>query len=89
MTALNFKHLRYFWMVAKAGSIARASEQLHVSPQSISGQLTTLEDALGVQLFHRAGRNLELTETGRRTLSYADEIFTLGDELLDLSLIHI
>ena len=84
MTALNFKHLRYFWMVAKAGSIARASEQLHLSPQSISGQLTTLEDALGVQLFQRVGRSLELTETGRRTLSYADEIFTLGDELLDM-----
>ena len=84
MTALNFKHLRYFWVVAKTGSIARASEQLHLTPQSISGQLTTLEQALGVELFQRVGRNLELTETGRRTLRYADEIFTLGDELLDM-----
>ena len=84
MIGLNFKHLRYFWMVAKTGSIARASEQLHLTPQSISGQLTTLEEALGVQLFQRAGRQLELTETGRRTLSYADEIFTLGDELVDM-----
>ena len=84
MTAINFKHLRYFWMVAKAGSIARASAQLHLSPQSVSGQLTTLENALGVQLFQRAGRNLELTEMGRRTLSYADQIFTLGDELVDM-----
>lgn len=84
MTALNFKHLRYFWMVAKAGSIARAAEQLHLTPQSISGQLTTLEQVLGVQLFQRVGRNLELTETGRRTLSYADEIFTLGDDLMDM-----
>jgi len=82
--ALNFKHLRYFWMVAKAGSIARASERLHLTPQSISGQLATLEAALGVQLFQRVGRQLELTETGRRTLSYADEIFTLGDELVDM-----
>ena len=84
MIAINFKHLRYFWMVAKAGSIARASEQLHLSPQSISGQLTTLEEALGVELFQRVGRQLELTETGRRTLTYADEIFTLGDELVDM-----
>ena len=84
MITLNFKHLRYFWRVAKAGSITRASEQLHLTPQSISGQLTTLENALGVQLFQRAGRNIELTETGRRTLSYADEIFTLGDELVDM-----
>lgn len=84
MISLNFKHLRYFWMVAKAGSIARASEQLHLSPQSISGQLATLEQALGAELFQRAGRNLELTDTGRRTLSYADEIFTLGNELLEM-----
>jgi LysR family transcriptional regulator, transcriptional activator of nhaA len=84
MNAINYKHLRYFWMVAKAGSIARASEQLHLSPQSISGQLATLEEALGVELFQRAGRQLELTETGRRTLGYADEIFSLGDELLEM-----
>ena len=84
IASLNFKHLRYFWMVAKAGSIARAGEQLHLTPQSISGQLTTLEEALGVALFQRSGRNLELTETGLRALSYADEIFTLGDELLDM-----
>jgi LysR family transcriptional activator of nhaA len=80
---LNYKHLRYFWMVAKAGSIARASAQLHVTPQSISGQLRELEGALGSALLRRAGRGLELTETGRRILGYADEIFALGDELLE------
>jgi LysR family transcriptional activator of nhaA len=57
---------------------------LHLTPQSISGQLATLEAALGVTLFQRAGRQLELTETGRRTLSYADEIFSLGDELMEM-----
>jgi len=80
---LNFKHLRYFWMVAKAGSIARASERLHLTPQSISGQLTTLEEALGVTLFERRGRALQLTEAGRQVLTYADDIFTLGDELAE------
>lgn len=84
MAALNFKHLRYFWAVAKSGSIARASEQLHVTPQSISGQLSELEASLGTALFRRAGRGLELTEVGRRALGYADEIFSLGDELLDV-----
>lgn len=84
MAALNFKHLRYFWMVAKSGSIARASAQLHVTPQSISGQLTELEGALGTDLFRRAGRGLEMTDVGRRILSYAEEIFTLGDELLEI-----
>lgn len=84
MSSLNYKHLRYFWMVAKSGAIARAGEQLHLTPQSISGQLRELEERLGVELFRRAGRGLELTDTGRRILSYADEIFSLGDELLEV-----
>ena len=84
MATLNFKHLRYFWAVAKSGSIARASAQLHVTPQSISVQLRELEETLGVELMRRAGRGLELTEVGRRILSYADEIFNLGDELLEV-----
>lgn len=83
MAQLNFKHLRYFWMVAKSGSIARASEQLHLTPQSISGQLGEFEDSLGVELFRRVGRGLELTETGKRLLGYAEQIFSLGDELLE------
>lgn len=83
MAVLNYKHLRYFWMVAKSGSIARASEQLHLTPQSISGQLSEFEESLGVKLFRRVGRGLELTERGERMLGYAEQIFTLGNELLD------
>lgn len=86
MPQLNFKHLRYFWMVGKAGSIARAGEQLHLTPQSISGQLRELEENLGVELLRKAGRGLELTEMGRRIFGYADEIFSLGDELLEAAL---
>ena len=78
---INYKHLHYFWVVAKEGSISRASEQLHITPQTISGQLSLLEENLGEALFNRVGRNLELTETGRLALSYADEIFSLGGEL--------
>ena len=66
MAQLNYKHLRYFWMVGKSGSIARAGEQLHLTPQSISGQLRELEESLGVDLLRKAGRGLELTETGDR-----------------------
>ena len=84
MSSLNFKHLRYFWMVARTGSIAKAAEQLHLTPQSISGQLSEFADTLGVELFRRVGRNLELTDTGRRILSYAEEIFSTGDELLEI-----
>jgi len=78
---VNYKHLHYFWAVAKEGGVARASERLHLTPQTISGQLSLLEDYLGTALFTRVGRNLELTETGRLVLSYADEIFSLGGEL--------
>ncbi|MDH5388570.1 MAG: transcriptional activator NhaR [Gammaproteobacteria bacterium] len=81
---INYKHLHYFWVVAKEGGIARASERLHLTPQTISGQLSLLEDHLGEALFNRVGRNLELTETGRLTLSYADEIFSLGGELEEM-----
>ncbi len=84
MAALNFKHLRYFWMVAKTGSIARAAEQLHLTPHSISGQLSEFNEALGVELFRRSGRGLEMTDAGRRILSYAEEIFNLGDELIEV-----
>jgi LysR family transcriptional activator of nhaA len=83
--ALNYKHLRYFWAVAKFGAIARASEQLHLTPQAISGQLSEFEQCLGVKLFRRAGRGLDLTDAGRRIFQYADEIFSLGDELLDVA----
>lgn len=78
---LNYKHLHYFWMVARHGGIARASERLHITPQTISGQISLLEEQLGESLFSKAGRKLELTQAGRLVLSYADEIFSLGNEL--------
>ena len=81
---LNYKHLHYFWVVAREGGIARASEKLHLTPQTISAQLMALENQLGVGLFSRVGRGLELTETGNRVLSYAEEIFSLGGELEEL-----
>ena len=80
---MNFKHLHYFWVAAKAGGILRAGEQLHTTPQTLSGQIKLLEDRLGRPLFRKSGRNLELTEAGRVALGYADQIFTLGAELED------
>jgi LysR family transcriptional activator of nhaA len=78
---LNYRQLHYFWAVAKAGSIIRASERLHLTPQTLSGQIGLLEETLGVALFLRVGRRLQLTETGRLTLSYADELFQIGNDL--------
>ncbi|MGD8978211.1 MAG: transcriptional activator NhaR [Gammaproteobacteria bacterium] len=81
MRHLNYNHLLYFWTVAREGSIARASEVLHLAPQTISGQLKLLEESVGEPLFHRVGRGLVLSETGSLVSEYADEIFSLGAEL--------
>jgi LysR family transcriptional activator of nhaA len=78
---MNFKHLYYFWVTAKAGGIMRAGEQLHTTPQTLSGQIKLLEDWLGHNLFRKAGRQLTLTEHGRLALGYADQIFNLGQDL--------
>lgn len=78
---MNFKHLYYFWVVAKFGGVIKAGEHLHTTPQTLSGQIKLLEERLGRKLFRKSGRQLELTEDGRLALGYADEIFTLGGEL--------
>ncbi|MBL8752296.1 MAG: LysR family transcriptional regulator [Planctomycetes bacterium] len=83
MEWLNFHHLRYFHVVAREGSIARAGEVLHTSQPAISTQLRQLEQALGEKLFQRQGRGLSLTEAGRLVQGYAEQIFGLGRELLD------
>jgi LysR family transcriptional activator of nhaA len=78
---VNFKHLYYFWVTARSGGIMRAGEQLHTTPQTLSGQIKLLEDWLGRKLFRKSGRQLELTEHGRLALGYADQIFSLGQDL--------
>ena len=81
MRHLNYNHLLYFWTVAREGSIALASRQLNLTPQTISGQIKLLEQAVGEPLFHRVGRGLELSDTGQMVKHYADEIFSIGAEL--------
>lgn len=78
---MNYKHLHYFLQVAKLGGVLRASERLHLSPQTISGQVQLLEEALGVPLFAKSGRGLALTDAGRMVLRYAEDIFSIGTEL--------
>lgn len=78
---MNYKHLYYFWQVARSGGVVRASEELHLTPQTISGQIGLLEEAVGAPLFAKRGRNLELTEAGRVAYGYAKDIFALGSEL--------
>ncbi len=78
---MNYKHLHYFWVAAKAGGVVRAGQQLHTTPQTLSSQIKLLEERLGRRLFERSGRKLALTDDGREVLRYADEIFALGSEL--------
>ena len=80
-SSLNYKHLYYFWVVAREGSIAKASQVLHLTPQTISGQLSQFEDTIKVRLLQKHGRGLALTESGQLVLRYATDIFYLGEEL--------
>lgn len=83
MDWLNYHHLLYFWTVAKEGSITRACEKLHLAQPTISGQLKKLEESLGEKLYERVGRDLVLTDVGQVVYRYADEIFSIGRELVD------
>jgi LysR family transcriptional activator of nhaA len=83
VSQLNYHHLRYFWAVAREGSVTRASEKLHISQPTVSAQIRELETALDEKLLVRSGRNLVLTDVGRLVYRYADEIFGLGRELMD------
>jgi LysR family transcriptional activator of nhaA len=83
MEWLNYHHLRYFWTVAKEGSLASAAAKLHVSQPSISEQIRELEEAFGDKLFRREGRSNKLTDAGQLVFGYADEIFALGSELMN------
>lgn len=80
---MNYKHLQYFWTVVRAGGVIRAATELHLTPQTLSGQIRLLEERFGTPLLKKAGRGVEPTDAGRMVMQYADEIFTLGGELQD------
>jgi LysR family transcriptional activator of nhaA len=84
MQRLNYHHLHYFWAVAKEGNLTRAASRLHVSQSALSVQIRQLEEQLGQALFERRGRTLQLTESGRLAMSYAESIFAAGGELVAL-----
>jgi len=83
LTDLNYHHLRYFWMVANTGSLTAAAERLGLRAQTLSSQITQLEQTLGRALFQPVGRGLGLTEAGRIALRYADQIFQLGEQMAE------
>jgi LysR family transcriptional activator of nhaA len=83
MESLNYHHLHYFWRVVRSGGISQAARELHVSSPAVSAQLRELQEFLGEPLLVRSGRRLVLTEMGRTVYDYAEDIFSLGRELLD------
>ncbi|MES2074774.1 MAG: transcriptional activator NhaR [Pseudomonadota bacterium] len=82
-TGLNYRHLHFFWMVAKEGSVTRAAERLGLAVQTVSMQLAQLDQDVGKSLLEPQGRRLVPTEAGRVALAYCDQIFLLGDQLQD------
>ena len=84
MDWLNYQHLYYFWMVAKEGTVIAAAKRLRLAQPTVSAQIRSLEDSLGHKLFKKVGRTLKLTDTGELVFNYADEIFSLGSEMLNI-----
>lgn len=84
MTTYNYKHLYYFWVVAKEGGMSRAAERLGMAVQTISAQVRELERSLGYQLLKPVGRNVGLTEAGRAAYAQAEQLFQLGEQLPDV-----
>ncbi len=84
MSYINYNHLYYFWHVYREGSVVGAAESLFLTPQTITGQIKALEERLQGKLFKRKGRGLEPTELGELVFRYADKMFTLSQEMLDI-----
>lgn len=79
---LNYHHLLYFWTTAREGSMSAAARKLQVTQPTVSGQIRELEERFGGPLFERLGNSLQLTALGQQAFGYADEIFTLGEDLM-------
>ncbi len=81
---INYHHLNYFRVIAIEGSISKASEKLKIGQPALSAQLKQFEETIGVNLFERRHKKLILTEAGQVALDYANEIFKMGGELIEV-----
>src|SRR6185503_12027788 len=77
---MNLQHLRYLLAVSRLGSFTGAASAMNVTQPAISGGIAELESELGVKLFHRQGRKVELTSEGRSLMNYAVRIQDLVEE---------
>ncbi len=85
MQWLNYQHLLYFWAVARRGSVSAAADELRLSAPTLSAQIRLLEDSLGQKLLRRSGRRIVLTDAGRLIMPYAEQIFSLGQQITEVS----
>lgn len=84
MSHLNYNHLYYFWMVCKQGSVTKAAEALFLTPQTVTGQIKAFEERMDGRLTKRNGRSIKPTELGQLVFKYADRMFGLSYEMLDI-----
>ncbi|MDW6003127.1 transcriptional activator NhaR [Vibrio mangrovi] len=84
MSHLNYNHLYYFWMVCKQGSVTKAAQALFLTPQTVTGQIKALEERMDGKLMKRTGRSVEPTELGQLVYKYADRMYGLSYEMLDI-----
>lgn len=85
MQWLNYQHLLYLWAVARRGSVTAAAEELSLSGPTLSAQIRKLEESLGEKLLRRSGQRMVLTDAGRLIMPYAEQIFSLGQQITELS----
>lgn len=84
MRWLNYQHFFYFWNAARCGSVTEAASRLRLAQPTVSAQIKAFEEIIGEPLFKREGRNLTLSQTGKIAFRYAEQIFSLGQEFLDI-----
>jgi DNA-binding transcriptional LysR family regulator len=82
---MELRHLRYFIAVADGLSFSKAAERMHISQPSVSQQIRELEEELGVRLFLRDRKRVQLTETGRVLLQQAQAVVAKAAELVELA----
>ena len=83
-TPFSYRHLYYFWVVAKEGGMSKAANKLDMAVQTVSTQVRELEKSLGYELLKPAGRGVALTEAGLAAMRQAELIFQLGEKLPEI-----
>lgn len=79
--ALLVAELKSFYAVARCGTVTKAAAQLGISQPTVTGQLRQLESRYGIELFHRQGRNLRLSDAGYRLMPMVEKLMQQESEI--------